>query len=113
MKIAKLLVPAGGWGALRAGGLDQLSAGETFTPTQFGLVLLLPANFVANRSPSLKLGEVSVNAPCALAGETLQCARATAPARMEPRRNMTSSFCLPLIARLCEARFWRAECSFR
>src|SRR5580700_4661623 len=92
MKIAKLLVPAGG--------LDQLSAGETFSPTQFGLVLLLPAFFTASRSPSLKLGEVSVNTPCALAGETLKAARATAPARMEPRRNMTSSFCLPWVVAL-------------
>src|SRR6202000_1045840 len=83
---AKLLVPPGG--------LDQFSAGEMFSPTQFGLDLLLPANLVASRSPSLKLGEVSVNTPCALAGETLSATSATAPASIEPRRNMTSSLYL-------------------
>src|SRR5277367_2820986 len=92
MKIAKLLVPAGG--------LDQESAGETLSPTQFGLVLLLPANFVASRSPSLKPDDDSVNTPCAPAGETLKAASATAPARIEPRRNMTSSFCLPWVVGL-------------
>ena len=48
-----------------SGGLVQDSAGETFSPTQFGLDLLLPANFVASRSPSLKLVDDSVNTPCA------------------------------------------------
>src|SRR4029077_2405544 len=90
MKIAKLFVPAGG--------LDHDSAGDTFSPTQFGLDLLLPAFFTASRSPSLKFGDDSVNTPCALAGETLMATSATAPARIEPRRNMTSSFlCLPLL----------------
>src|SRR5579859_3401901 len=103
MKIAKLLVPAGG--------LDQDSAGETFSPTQFGLDLLLPAFFTASRSPSLKLGEVSVNTPCALAGEMLEATSATAPARIEPRRNMISPFSLPLLRTPKRARFWRPECS--
>src|ERR1700729_2554870 len=85
MKIAKLLVPAGGVG--------QFSAGETFSPTQFGLVLLLPAFFTASRSPSLKPGEVSVNTPCALASCVPHiAASATAPARSEPRKIMTSPF---------------------
>src|SRR5258708_6771949 len=66
-----------------------------FSPTQFGLALLLPAFFIDSRSPSLKLGEVSANTPCALASCTPQtAASATAPAKIEPRLNMTS---LPVI----------------
>src|ERR1043165_8984493 len=57
--MAKLLVPSGG--------LLQDSAGETLSPTQLGLDLLLPAILVASRSPSLKLDDDSVNTPCALA----------------------------------------------
>src|SRR5204863_9626909 len=59
IRMAKLLVPSGG--------LLQDSAGETFSPTQFGLDLLLPAIFVASRSPSLKLVDDNVNTPCAAA----------------------------------------------
>src|SRR5689334_16624160 len=58
-RMAKLLVPSGG--------LLQASAGETFSPTQFGLDLLFPAILVASRSPSLKLVDDNVNTPCALA----------------------------------------------
>jgi hypothetical protein len=63
-------------------------AGDTFSPTQFGLALLLPAFFTANRSPSLKLGEDSVNAPCARAScAPHEDASASVPARIEPREN--------------------------
>src|SRR4029077_14058234 len=68
-----------------------------FSPTQFGLDLLLPAFFVARRSPSLKLGDDSVNTPCALAAcEANRAATATEAARIEARRSMRFSplFCL-------------------
>src|SRR5262249_50149977 len=55
----QLLVPAGGF--------DQDSAGDTFSPTQFGFCLLLPAFLVARRSPSLNEGDVIVKTPCAFA----------------------------------------------
>src|ERR1043166_5385749 len=57
IRMAKLLVPSGG--------LLQASAGETFSPTQFGLDLLLPAIFVASRSPPLKPADANANTPCA------------------------------------------------
>ena len=47
------------------GGFAQDSAGEIFSPTQFGLALLLPALLVGIRSPSLKADEDSVNTPSA------------------------------------------------
>src|SRR5581483_608916 len=110
IRIAKLLVPSGGF--------DQFSAGDTFSPTQFGLDLLLPAFFTASRSPSLKLGEDRVNTLWALAGATLKAANATAPARIEPRRNMISPIFIAFTAFALDgvpgtARFWRAECSQR
>src|SRR5882724_7779635 len=81
--MAKLLVPSGG--------LAQDNAGDMFSPTQFGLDLLLPAFFTASRSPSLKLGDDSVNAPCALACCVPQDrASARAPATIEPRKSMTT-----------------------
>ena len=49
MSSAKLLVPAGRF--------VQDSGGETFSPTQFGLLLLLPAFFVGQRPPSLNADE--------------------------------------------------------
>jgi hypothetical protein len=56
---AKLLVSAGT--------LDQASGGETFSPLQFGLALLLPPFFAAIGVPSLKVDEVSVNGSAAKA----------------------------------------------
>src|SRR5882757_5913743 len=50
-----------------SGGLAQASGGDTFSPTQFGLALLLPAFFSASRSPSLKLDEEIVNGSAAWA----------------------------------------------
>jgi hypothetical protein len=74
-----------------SGGLAQDNAGEMFSPTQFGLDLLLPANFVASRSPSLKPVEDSVNTPCAWAPCTQPKAKsASAPERIEARICMTS-----------------------
>src|SRR5262245_19399576 len=76
IRMAKLLVPSGG--------LLQDSAGETFSPTQFGLDLLFPAIFVASLSPSLKLVDDSVNTPCALAfWAPHRAAKATVKARIE------------------------------
>src|SRR6516162_2723549 len=73
IRSAKLLVPAGGFA--------QDSAGETFSPTQFGFCLLLPAFLVARRSPSLNDGDVIVNTPCAFALWPLNAnARAIPPA---------------------------------
>src|SRR5882757_11219787 len=60
-----------------SGGLAQASGGDTFSPTQFGLALLLPAFFTANRSPSLKLDEEIVNGSAAYAAV---CARQKAAA---------------------------------
>src|ERR1700722_6177853 len=60
-----------------------------FSPTQFGLALLLPAFFVASRSPSLKSGDDSVKAPVALAcWAPHKALNATAPAKIVPRPNM-------------------------
>src|ERR1700694_4151444 len=62
-----------------------------FSPTQFGLALLLPAIFTASRSPSLKSGDDRVKAACALAScEPQNAASASALARIEPRKSMTS-----------------------
>jgi hypothetical protein len=48
--MAKLLVSAGGF--------DHDSAGETFSPTQFGLLLMLPTYFLSRTVPSLNEGDV-------------------------------------------------------
>src|SRR5689334_13909997 len=90
-RMAKLLVPSGG--------LLQASAGETFSPTQFGLDLLLPAIFVASRSPSLKLVDDNVNTPCALTFWAPDRApKATAKARIELFLNMTLPFLLAFLS---------------
>src|SRR5262245_60829247 len=87
IKMAKLLVPSGG--------LLQDNAGETFSPTQFGLDLLLPANLVASLSPSLKAGDVRVNTDCALAlWAAPRAPKATAAARAKLFLNMTLPFLL-------------------
>src|ERR1043166_3106555 len=87
IRMAKLLVPSGG--------LLQASAGETFSPTQFGLSLLLPAIFVASRSPSLKLVDDNVNTPCAPAfWAPHRAPKATVKARIELFLNMTLPFLL-------------------
>src|SRR5262245_4414421 len=87
IRMAKLLVPSGG--------LLQASAGETFSPTQFGLDLLFPAIFVASRSPSLKLVDERVKTPCALAlWAPHRALRATVKARIELFLNMTLPFLL-------------------
>src|SRR5262245_44659935 len=89
IRMAKLLVPSGG--------LLQDSAGETFSPTQFGLDLLLPAIFVASLSPSLKLVDDSVNTPCALAlWAPHRAPKATVKARIEFFFNMALPFLLAL-----------------
>src|SRR5580698_5903761 len=78
-----------------------------FSPTQFGLDLLLPANFVASRSPSLKAADVRVKAACALAAcEPHRPASATVTARMEPRKSML--FPLNIVG---DTGVKRAECS--
>jgi hypothetical protein len=87
-----------------SGGLAQENAGETFSPTQFGLDLLLPAFFTASRWPSLKSGEVSMNAACARASRAPQdAASAMARARMELRRSMGISLSF----------FKRSDCNLR
>jgi hypothetical protein len=50
-----------------AGAFVHLSSGDTFCPTQFGLVLVAPACFTSIIAPSLKLDEVSVNGSAAKA----------------------------------------------
>ena len=59
MTSAKLVVPAGT--------LVHDSGGETFSPTQFGLLLSSPAFFFASMAPSLNEDEVIVNIACAFA----------------------------------------------
>src|SRR5450756_555937 len=78
---AKLLVPSGAF--------DHDSVGDMFWPRQFGLALLLPAFFSASRSPSLKSGDDSVNAPCARASRAPHnAASASMPAKIELRENI-------------------------
>ena len=57
MTSAKLVVPAGTFVHARGG--------DTFSPTQFGLLLLSPAFFFASKAPSLKADEVIVNTSAA------------------------------------------------
>ena len=54
MMSAKLFVPAGTF--------DHASGGDTLSPMQFGLALMLPAFLTASIVPSLKVDEVSENA---------------------------------------------------
>src|SRR5262249_58208945 len=68
------------------GGLDHDSAGEIFSPTQFGFCLLLPAFLVARRSPSLNDGDVIVNTPCALALSPLHAKTRARPAAIKTIR---------------------------
>src|SRR5690349_593549 len=90
IRMAKLLVPSGG--------LLQASAGETFSPTQFGLDLLFPAIFVASLSPSLKLVDDRVNTPCALAlWAPHRAPKATVKARMKLFFSMTLPFVLAFL----------------
>src|SRR4051812_586143 len=90
IRMAKLLVPSGG--------LLQDSAGETFSPTQFGFDLLLPAIFVASRSPSLKLVDDNVNTPCAAAFWAPHSApTATVKAKIELFLSMILPFVVALL----------------
>jgi hypothetical protein len=56
-KMAKLLVSGGGF--------DHDNAGETFSPTQFGLLLLLPTYFLSRTVPSLNEDDVIWNGSAA------------------------------------------------
>src|SRR6516162_2016074 len=78
IRSAKLLVPAGGFA--------QDSAGETFSPTQFGFCLLLPAILVCSRSPSLNEDDVIVKAFCAFAFSPLHANARTAAAAIKSVR---------------------------
>src|SRR5262245_12604300 len=75
MRIAKLLVPAGG--------LTHDNCGDTFSPTQFGLLARLLAAFFGNMPPSLKVvEEISKIFACAFAVSLAhQDARIIPPAR--------------------------------
>src|SRR4051812_5298097 len=72
MTSAKLRVPAGTF--------DHASGGETFSPMQFGLVLMLPAFFVASIVPSLNVDDVSEKGSAALALCAIHASAATAAA---------------------------------
>ncbi|KKF34791.1 hypothetical protein SY86_04070 [Erwinia tracheiphila] len=48
----------------------QINAGETFSPVQLTLLLVVPANFFAIRALSLKSGELSLNIGAAKAVDT-------------------------------------------
>src|ERR1700760_458784 len=66
-------------------------AGEMFSPTQFGLDLLLPAFLTASRPPSLKSGDDSVKAAWALAlCAPPTAASVTAKAKVRLRTSMKS-----------------------
>ncbi len=63
-----------------SGTFDQASGGETFSPTQFGLLFLsLHAFFIASVPLSWIAGEVSVSTPAARAAGTLKRIAAANP----------------------------------
>src|SRR5205085_12309022 len=69
-----------------------------FSPTQFGLDLLLPAILVASRSPSLKLDKDKLNTPCALAPWAPHRApKATVKARIKFFLSMALPFLLAFL----------------
>src|SRR5579863_5560996 len=73
---AKLFVPAGGF--------FHSSGGETFSPTQLGLDLSLPAFFTASLPLSSRLGEVSVKSSATAGTATLRQSRAMTTFRKWP-----------------------------
>src|SRR4029078_5157447 len=76
MTSAKLVVPAGA--------LLHENAGETLSPTQFGLVLLLPAICFGSKAPSLNDDELIVNtsAACAVPASSKTAAAAESVLRI-------------------------------
>src|SRR6476659_8534747 len=79
---AKLFVPSGTF--------DHDSGGDTLSPMQFGLVLMLPAFLTASIAPSLKVDDVSENALPIDGGSPVVAQAPRHSATMLPVRNVNA-----------------------